>query len=163
VLTGYTESPYYGETGDLWLIRTDATGDTLWTRTYSKDDSNIGYSVQQTGDGGFVVAGWTASFDVGAGDVYLIRTDANGYTLWTRTYGGEDEDIGRSVQQTSDGGFVVAGYTYSFGAARGTPSGPALTAEAAMMRATPSSRPATADLWWPAGPTLLARAGTTSG
>jgi len=116
VVAGYTSS--FGAGGyDAYLIRTDANGDTLWTRTYGGSGHDYGYSVQQTADSGFVVAGYTYSFGAGSRDVYLIRTDATGDTLWTRTYGGEDEDIGRSVQQTSDGGFVVAGYTYSFGAA----------------------------------------------
>ena len=62
--------------------------DTLWTRTYGGSGSDVGQSVQQTSDGGFVVAGSTESFGAGESDIYLIRTDAQGNTLWTRTYGG---------------------------------------------------------------------------
>jgi len=94
---------------NVLLIRTNATGDTLWTRAYGGTGDDCGSSVQQTTDGGFVITGYTASFGSGYRDVYLVRTDASGDTLWTRTYGGPDEDIGYSVQQTTDGGFVVAG------------------------------------------------------
>jgi len=114
VVAGFTYSYGAGMT-DVWLIRTDAQGDTLWTRTYGGSGIDNGYSVQQTSDSGFVVVGITSSFGAGLIDVWLIRTDAQGDTLWTRTYGGSNNDFGFSVQQTSDGGFVVAGIV-SFGA-----------------------------------------------
>jgi hypothetical protein len=101
---------------DTYLIRTNAQGDTLWTRTCGGTKNDEGYSVQQTADGGYIVAGTTRSFGAGGSDVYLIRTDASGDTLWTRTYGGTNDDQGNCVQPTSDGGYIVAGWTYSFGA-----------------------------------------------
>jgi len=104
---------------DVYLIKTSASGDTLWTRTYGGTNGDGGYSVQQTADGGYIVAGYTESFGAGNEDVYLVRTNASGDTLWTRTYGGTDIDYGNSVQQTSDGGYIIAGETWSFGA--GTP------------------------------------------
>ena len=85
--------------------------DTLWTRTYGGALEDRGYSVQQTNDGGFIIVGTTKSFGAGEADVYLIRTNSGGDTLWTRTYGGVDNDFARSVQQTSDGGFVISGWT----------------------------------------------------
>jgi hypothetical protein len=93
-----------------------AQPDTLWTRTYGGTDVDVGYSVAQTADGGFIVSGYTSSFGTGETDVYLIRTNSNGDTLWTETYGGIFGEIGFSLAQTSDGGFIVAGYTRSFGA-----------------------------------------------
>jgi len=115
IIAGGTSS--FGVAGDdVYLIKTNALGDTLWTRTYGGDDSDEGYSVQQTIDGGYIIAGLTSSYGAGGADVYLIKTDASGYTLWTRTYGGYSYDIGNSVQQTADGGFIIAGVTNSFGA-----------------------------------------------
>ena len=115
IIAGGTAS--FGDTlFDVYLIRMHSNGDTLWTKTYGGDSSDGGNSVQQTSDGGFIIAGWTESFGAGQNDIYLIQTDSNGDTLWTRTYGGADNDIGTSVQQTNDGGFIIAGYTRSFGA-----------------------------------------------
>ncbi|MCK4576351.1 hypothetical protein KAU34_08080, partial [candidate division WOR-3 bacterium] len=84
--------------------------DTLWTRTYGGEHDDCAYSIQETSDGGYIIAGWTRSFGAGNSDVYLIKTYANGDTMWTKTYGGEYDDVGYSVQETSDGGFIVAGY-----------------------------------------------------
>ncbi len=83
--------------------------DTLWTKTYGGADNDGGYAVQQTSDSGYIITGWTYSFGAGGYDVYLIKTDSLGDTLWTRTYGTSDSEIGRSVQQTSDGGYIIAG------------------------------------------------------
>jgi hypothetical protein len=115
IIAGYTTS--FGVSGkDVYLIKTDAHGDTLWTRTYGGGSDDLSYSVQLTTDGGYVVAGRTYSFGAGFWDVYLLKTNASGDTLWTRTYGGASSDGGKSVQQTSDGGYLVAGYTASLGA-----------------------------------------------
>ncbi len=115
IIAGGTDSSGVG-LYDVYLIKTNPSGDTLWTRAYGGADVDIGYSVQQTSDSGYIIAGNTTSFGAGYDDVYLIKTDASGDTLWTRTYGGVDVDKGYSVQQTSDSGYTIAGYTYSFGA-----------------------------------------------
>jgi len=105
-----------GTSDDVWLLKTDSSGDSLWTRAYGGRGSDVASSVQQTSDGGYIIAGHTWSFGTGEYDVYLVRTDSSGDTLWTRTYGGRDWDQARSVQQTSDGGYIIAGETRSFGA-----------------------------------------------
>ena len=115
VLTGCTESFGAGQ-GDVYLVRTSAKGDTLWTKTFGGASHDEGFSVRQTTDKGFVIAGLTQSFGAGEDDVYLIKTNARGDTLWTRTFGGDDDDFGYSVRQTADGGYVIAGLTESFGA-----------------------------------------------
>ena len=100
---------------DAFLIKTNANGDTLWTKKYGGLNLENGSSVEPTTDGGYIVTGWTSSFGAGNFDVYLIKTDAVGDTLWTKTYGGTQQDQGRSVQQTTDGGYIVSGTTRSFG------------------------------------------------
>ncbi|MDH3216916.1 MAG: T9SS type A sorting domain-containing protein [Candidatus Krumholzibacteria bacterium] len=114
-IAGITDVSNSGQT-DVYLVRTDASGDTLWTRAWGGGDDDEGHCVEQTPDGGFVVAGNTLSFGAGSADIYLLRVDAFGDTLWSRTYGGSSGDWGRCVRLTSDGGFVVAGYTSSYGA-----------------------------------------------
>ncbi len=101
---------------DVYLIKTDAQGDTIWTKTYGGTLSDDGRSVQECAEGGFIIAGMTSSFGAGWGDVYLIRTDAEGDTIWTKTYGGTNYDWGESVQECTDSGFIIAGMTSSFGA-----------------------------------------------
>ncbi|MEO0263611.1 MAG: hypothetical protein ABIM62_07835, partial [candidate division WOR-3 bacterium] len=73
-------------------------------------------SIQNTSDGGYIVAGWTKSFGAGKGDFYIIKLDQNGNKVWEKTYGGSSDDWAKSIQNTSDGGYIVAGVTLSFGA-----------------------------------------------
>jgi hypothetical protein len=63
--------------------------------------------------------GYTSSFGAGGYDVFLVKTDANGNIIWAKTYGGWNNDIASSVRQTSDGGYIVAGTTWSFGTGNG--------------------------------------------
>jgi TolB-like protein len=100
---------------DIFLIKTDANGNIIWAKTYGGTDDDWARSVQQTSDGGYIVAGYTESFGAGSINVFLIKTDANGNIIWAKTYGGMHGDIAYSVQQTSDGGYIVAGYTAPWG------------------------------------------------
>jgi len=113
IIAGTTES-YGAGRQDVYLVRTDAYGDTLWTRTFGGDASDYGRSVRQTTDGGFIVAGITQSFGSGSSDIYLVRTDAEGDTVWTRTFGGQYNDEGHSVLQTADSGYAVVGSCIAF-------------------------------------------------
>ena len=92
---------------DVLLIKTDSLGDTLWTKTYGGPGYDDCYGVQQTIDGGYILAGQTVSGS-GNGDVWLLKTFTNGDTAWTRTYGTAQMDWGTTVQQTSDSGFIIA-------------------------------------------------------
>ncbi len=116
ILLGGTVSFGAGETSDFWLIKTDAEGQMVWQRTFGGNDWDIGVSFQQTSDGGFILLGGTESFGAGDYDFWLIKTDAEGQMVWQRTFGGSNWDVGLSVQQTSDGGFILLGETRSFGA-----------------------------------------------
>jgi len=112
IVAGYT----YVDSGDILLIKTDANGNVIWAKTYGGTHNDWAFSVQQTSDGGYIVAGYTDSFGAGYYDIFLIKTDANGNIIWAKTYGGTDYDNAYTVQQTSDGGYIVAGATWSFGA-----------------------------------------------
>lgn len=108
VIVGFTNS--FGAGGyDVYLIRTDRFGTVLWEKTFGGPDWDFGHKVLVLDDGGFVVVGDTYSYGQGNSDIYLIRTDQNGDTLWTRTYGGVFDDLGRSVKITDDGGMIIAG------------------------------------------------------
>jgi hypothetical protein len=112
---GYVLTAHAGPgQGDLWIGKTDADGDSLWVRLYGGEEEEEGYCVEQTSDGGYIIVGETRSFGQGNYDVWLLKTDANGDTLWTRTYGWERVDQAYSVQQTTDGGYVFTGNTSMF-------------------------------------------------
>jgi len=113
IVTGYTQETtgFY----NVFLIKTDANGDSAWTKSYGGSNQDFGLAVDQTSDGGYIITGNTISFGAGAEDVYLIKTDANGDTLWTKTFGGPFSDVGYSVKQTTDGGYIIGGLTGSFG------------------------------------------------
>lgn len=101
---------------NVHLIKTDAAGDTLWTRTFGNSSaSQVGLCVKQTVDGGYIVAGNTG-MGSGMSDYYLIKTNSAGNLVWSKTYGGTGIDGAFSVLQTSDGGYMVGGQSSSFSA-----------------------------------------------
>jgi hypothetical protein len=114
IVVGYTMS-FGSGFKDVYLLKLNAQGDTLWSKTYGGVDDDVGYSVKETSNGNIIIVGHTGSLAINDLDVYIIKTDENGNLLWSRTYGGTNIDEARSVQQTSDGGFIITGFTYSFG------------------------------------------------
>jgi len=104
------------DSGDAYVVKTDSVGNMLWERTYGGGRGYSGYSVEQTIDGGYIIAGCTDWSDpMDSADVYLVKTDSGGNVLWERTYGGIGFDEASCVRQTSDGGYIISGGTYSFG------------------------------------------------
>ncbi len=100
---------FAGAGGDIFLLKTDANGDTLWTRFIGGSSVDHGNSVAPTSDGGYIIAGSTVSFGAGASDAYLVKTDAEGNVSWSKTYGTISNDEAYGVVQTADGGYVFSG------------------------------------------------------
>jgi hypothetical protein len=103
---------------DVELIRTDDSGQMLWARSYGGRSIEGVYQVRQLSDGGFAFLGTTHSFGNGRSDIYLVRTDGQGRKLWAKSYGGPDFDGGHSLEETSQGGFFITGYTESKGSGK---------------------------------------------
>ncbi|HBV97068.1 MAG TPA: hypothetical protein DEF36_08480 [Desulfotomaculum sp.] len=106
---------YSTKTGgyDVYLFKVNQGGDLEWERTFGGNGWDMPFSLKQTADGGYIVAGQTYSPD-GESDVYLVKTGPLGHPEWERTFGGRELDMGRSVRQNSDGGFMVAGWSKSY-------------------------------------------------
>ena len=101
---------------DIYILKLDAYGDTIWTKTYGGTVNDRAWSVYATSDGGYIISGETSSFGIGGYDIYVLKLNTDGDTLWTRTYGGIANDYSCSVEQTPDNGYIIAGRTNSFGA-----------------------------------------------
>lgn len=105
--------------GDAWVVKFDADGGIQWQRALGGSDQDAANAVQQTADGGYVVAGWTRSSDGDVGsnhgiqDAWIVKLDADGGTEWKRSLGGSGTDAATSILQTDDGGYIVAGYSDS--------------------------------------------------
>jgi hypothetical protein len=115
IIAGATTSFGAGK-ADVYVVKLDANGNLQWTKTIGGEKRDGGNSLIQTSDGGYAIAGYTESFGAGEWDVYVVKLDANGNLQWTKTIGGENWEAGRSLIQTSDGGYAIAGHTESFGA-----------------------------------------------
>lgn len=114
VIVGYTNSIGFGGY-DIFLVKADKYGALVWQKTIGGTDWDFANSLQQTSDGGFIIAGSTYSYGHGNEDGYVVKTDANGNITWSKTYGGANDDEFKSVIQTADGGYALCGYTKSYG------------------------------------------------
>lgn len=102
---------------DMWVLKLDRYGDIVWEYTFDAGGSeltDIAYSIRQTTDGGYVVAGETTNLSLGCIDLAVLKLNSAGELQWTRVYGGDNFDGARSIVETSDSGFFVAGYTDSY-------------------------------------------------
>jgi len=113
VIAGYTWS-YGAGSSDAWLIKTNDDGNQLWAKTYGGSDLDAAYSVKQTTDSGYIIAGYTYSYGYGDADMWLIKTNSDGNEAWNMTYGGSNADFGYSVLCLADG-YLIVGYTESYG------------------------------------------------
>jgi hypothetical protein len=111
IIAGSTNENIYDMTqsSDLFLLKIDASGEKQWLKTYGGEKREVGRSVLQTNDGGFIVAGSTCSYGIGAEDVYLLKTDQTGTEQWYKTFGGNGLADAESIKQTIDGGYIIAG------------------------------------------------------
>ncbi|GAI13792.1 unnamed protein product, partial [marine sediment metagenome] len=106
------------DTGDrnVWVIKIDKEGNKIWDKTLGGTSEDWAYSIIQTKDRGYMVAGWTSSMGAGKTDVWIIKLNKRGDLVWDKTFGGSEDDEAHSIIQTEDGGYAVAGWTESKGA-----------------------------------------------
>ena len=115
ILAGYTDS--YGAGGrDVLLMKLTSAGAISWSKTYGGSGDDYGLNVKITSDGGFAIAGRTASNGDADGDYFLVKTSSTGTHEWSKAYGGANVDQAGNMIQTADGGYLLTGYTTSFGA-----------------------------------------------
>ncbi len=124
IMAGYSLS-YDGDVsgnhgnGDYWIVKLNATGNIQWQKSLGGIDNDEAQSIQQTSDGGYIVAGWSFSTDGdvsgnhGSGDFWIVKLNATGNILWQKSLGGSGSDGAYSIRQTSDGGYIVSGYSRS--------------------------------------------------
>ncbi len=124
IVAGYTKSndgdvKKNNGDSDYWIVKLDSSGKIVWSKTYGGTEDDRATSIQQTKDGGYIVAGYTFSNDKdvkknkGVYDYWILKLNSKGKIDWSKTYGGTKDDSATSIQQTKDGGYIVAGYTMS--------------------------------------------------
>jgi hypothetical protein len=113
VITGQTAS-YGSGANDAFVVQYDETGNVAWNKTWGGSSDDMGQSITQTSDGGYAVTGKSSSGGAGGYDAFISKYDANGTLSWAKKWGGTGNDYGKSVVQTTDGGYAVAGQTFSF-------------------------------------------------
>ncbi|HYV94896.1 MAG TPA: T9SS type A sorting domain-containing protein [Chitinophagales bacterium] len=105
--------------GDYWILKLDASGDLIWQKCLGGSNDDVAKAIQQTTDGGFIVAGHSSSDDGdvsgnhGSYDYWIVKLDTGGNIVWQKSLGGSDGEEANDIQQTTDGGYIVAGYSLS--------------------------------------------------
>lgn len=105
-----------GTESNMYLIKLNSVGDSLWTKTFGGELEDIAYGLWPTNDGGCILVGQSNSFNSEDFNGYIVKTDENGDTLWTKNYGQFGVEGLNSVQQTPDNGYIIGGFTNSIGA-----------------------------------------------
>jgi hypothetical protein len=117
IVAGDTKS--FGAGGrDAWVLKLRRDGTVEWQKTYGGDKDDWACSIQQTRDGGYVMAGGTRSFGEGETDAWVLKLSPKGKVKWQKTYGGANKDVAGLIHQTREGGYIVGCWTESFGAGR---------------------------------------------
>ena len=125
IVAGYSNSTDGNVTGnhgkyDYWIVKLSSSGDIQWEKTLGGSSDDKANSVQLTADGGYIVAGFTGSnnFDVtgnnGFDDAWIVKLNSDGTIQWQKALGANGQDYTRSIRRTNDGGYILAGYTYSY-------------------------------------------------
>ena len=108
VVTGFTQN-LQGNGLDIWILNIDTLGDTIWTASYGGASNDDAVDIIQSLDGGYFVIGNTESLGAGMTDIWLLKTDSDGDTLWTRNFGDSSQDVANSGYLSSDGGVIISG------------------------------------------------------
>jgi len=115
---GYITAGYTYLSGDFlssgWFVKTDSNGNEIWNKTIGGDDNNVAEFVQQTSDGGYVLTGYSGTYDASNIDYWVVKIDSQGNNLWDTTFTGTTDDFIRCIRQTSDGGYILVGSTREF-------------------------------------------------
>jgi len=114
IIAGY--KPITGMSFQLYIGKIDNSGNLIWSKTYGGNEPEMAWDVQELSDGGFIVIGWTETYGIGSADIYLIKTNASGDSLWSRTYGNVGNDEARSILVKEDDGYIFAGKTMGYSA-----------------------------------------------
>ncbi len=118
LLAGYKYTyvlPHITGDAEIWLVKTDMNGKMQWNQTYGGSGDEMAYALIETRDGGFALAGDTSSFGSGSEDMWLVKTNSHGIMEWNRTYGGSGSERAEALLSTSDGEYLLTGYTYEAG------------------------------------------------
>ena len=111
VVTGTYDAGGPGGANQFWIMRVDSSGNHVWNETHGGALDDGAKSIIQTSDGGYILAGYTASYGAGSYDVWIVKTNSTGGQTWARTYGDSNNDVANSIKQTSDGGYILVGYS----------------------------------------------------
>ena len=118
IIIGEDEEDVYNPGNDFWiansdvyLIKTNELGQEEWAQRFGEAGNDCGRSVQQTSDGGYIIAGYVTPGENQNSNIYLLKTNDTGEEQWSQTFGGAGDDTAQSVQQTSDGGYIIAAHT----------------------------------------------------
>jgi len=162
IMAGSTDSFGAGR-DDFWVLKLDSAGNVAWQKAYGGADYDYAYSIQETKEGGYIVAGETRSFGTRSRDFWVLKLDSAGNVTWQKTYGGDDaDDVAFSIQETQEGGYIVAGRTDSFGTGKDDVWVLKLDLNG-KITPFPSSRPRIRDTSWQGGQTHLEPWVMTSG